>query len=401
MSRKQLSNKKSTQMKVSKSELSRLERQVLNDIMTSNSRKGVIQRRKPSNSLRRGQAKIQKNLNVGVSAAYAQPGFSSKPQIRNGDNTCRVVHRELLSNILSNPNTSLAWLIIQSYALNPGLATTFPWLANIAMNWERYRFNKLRFVYLPRCATSTNGSVSLIPDYDAADSAPQNEQVASSLQNMREDAVWKQLTIDLDPSSMHAIGPSKFVRTGALQPNLDIKTYDSGNLFVAVADNASPNIAFGKLWIEYDVTFMTPQLPTTGQNSVVIQPISGASSTNPLGTSQVIVGPLGATVSGTSLTLSNLLPGAEYVFNNVSAGTGITAAPRLLSIVDNLGNAVTLKNGPSNLFNAAATASSSYSSFLATTATMVATLAATATTISSGTVGTTTWIDQLPPAAPI
>lgn len=57
---------------------------------------------------------------------------------------------------------------------------------------------------------------------------------------------------------MHPEGKRKFIRTGPLANDLDIKTYDVANLYVNTVDSAAAG-AWGKLWVEYDVILSTPQ----------------------------------------------------------------------------------------------------------------------------------------------
>jgi hypothetical protein len=104
--------------------------------------------------------------------------------------------------------------------------------------------------------------VQLIPDYDAADAAPISEQIASAYEDVREDVPWKDIECVLDPRAMHPDGPRKFIRTSPLAANLDIKTYDVGQLFIGTTDGTAVN--WGKLWVDYDVTLSTPQIPPGG-----------------------------------------------------------------------------------------------------------------------------------------
>jgi len=108
--------------------------------------------------------------------------------------------------------------------------------------------------------------VLLVPDYDAADAAPSSEQIASNNEDMREDAPWKDICCILKPNAMHSLGPHKFVRSGGLAANLDVKTYDVGNLFICTVDAVGNGTNWGKVWIEYDVTFFVPQLNPNGPN---------------------------------------------------------------------------------------------------------------------------------------
>jgi hypothetical protein len=175
----------------------------------------------------------------------------------------RIIHRELIGSVTG----SVAFAIEQTVALNPGLPASFPWLSSQAQAWERYRFNKLKFCYYTRTGSNVPGSVQMVPDYDAADAAPVSEQIASSYEDVEEDAPWKDIECELRPSALHALGPSKFIRTGVLPANQDIKTYDAGNFFLATTDGTA--VPWGKLWVEYDVTLLTPQLNPAGGGSQV------------------------------------------------------------------------------------------------------------------------------------
>jgi hypothetical protein len=208
-----------------------------------------------------------------VAAAYSSGQRSGAPRIQASRDQVRIVHRELIGSITG----SQAFAVAQTTALNPGLSASFPWLSTQAQSWERYRFNKLRFCYYTRTGSNVPGSVQMVPDYDASDSAPVSEQVASTYEDVEEDAPWKDIECELRPSALHALGPSKFIRTGGLLPNQDIKTYDAGNFFLATTDGTAVN--WGKLWVEYDVTLMTPQLPPGGGGVISAQAITGTTPT--------------------------------------------------------------------------------------------------------------------------
>jgi len=193
-----------------------------------------------------------------AAAAYATGQSSQAPNIKATRDSSRIVHRELIASISGTAGFAIA----SAFALNSGIAATFPWLASQAASWEQYRFNKLRFCYYTRTGSSTPGSMLLVPDYDAADAPPSTEQIASSYEDVSEDAPWKDQCCDLRVSAMHSMGPRKFVRTAALLANQDIKTYDAGNLYACTTDGTVVN--WGKLWVEYDVSLFVPQLPPAG-----------------------------------------------------------------------------------------------------------------------------------------
>jgi hypothetical protein len=271
--------------------------------------KGANQRMKPK------QVK-----QASVAAAYATGQSSGKAQVyRQSSDSCRIVHRELVSSLTGSIN----FTVQNSYSINPGIAATFPWLALQAQGWERYHFNKLKLCYYTRTGSNTPGSVIMSPDYDAADSAPVNEQIASTYFGTEEDAPWKDITLGFDN---RLLSGERFVRTGQLAANLDIKTYDVANAYVSTIDGTA--VAWGKLWFEYDVTLLNPQSPASGaQGSGTLTSGGGSiASATPFGAVPVSTGPYALSATATNvLTFSGLNIGAEYALFAGSKGTVITS----------------------------------------------------------------------------
>jgi len=241
-------------------------------------------------------------------------------------NNSRIRHAEMVGIV--NGTTGFTTSL---YSLNPGMSSTFPWLSTQAAGWEQYRFLKLRFWYIPRVATTLQGVVMLIPDYDAADNAPINEQIATSYEGAAEMVCWESFSISFSTAKMHSMGSHKFVRTGTLgnATTLDIKTYDVGTLFVAASD-ASANAAWGRLWVEYDVELVNPQLPSQG--------LAGWGSIIPNGGTVNIANPWGSTPlvaggvfywSGTNTIVFRVA--GYYLVQASYAGTTITNTPPTVS----------------------------------------------------------------------
>jgi hypothetical protein len=170
-----------------------------------------------------------------VAAAYSSQMSTRMPSVKRLNDRVRITHQELIGSITG----TVTFTQSQGFALNPGLPASFPWLSSQAQGWERYRFHSLRFCYYTRTGSNTPGSMMMVPDYDAADVAPVSEQIASAYKDVVEDAPWKNICCDLPQASLNALGPTKFIRIGALSANEDIKTYDSGNLFVFTTDGAA------------------------------------------------------------------------------------------------------------------------------------------------------------------
>lgn len=211
--------------------------------------------------------------NLGVAAAYSSSQRSEPPKITASRDECRIVHRELVASIVGSAGFAVPFAL----PVNPGISAVFNWLSVMAIGWEKYKFNRLSFKYYTRTGSGTPGSMMLAPDYDAADSAPNSEVIASAYEGVAEDAPWKDISCD-----MKKLGGVRYIRSGPLGPNLDIKTYDVAQLFACTVDGTA--IPWGKLWVEYDVTFSVPQLPPSGGallSSMIAQTPNGDTDAGP------------------------------------------------------------------------------------------------------------------------
>lgn len=62
--------------------------------------------------------------------------------------------------------------LIQGFTCNPGIAAFVPWLSTIALNYSKFRWKFLRFMYVPAVPTSIPGTVFLNASYDPLDTTP-------------------------------------------------------------------------------------------------------------------------------------------------------------------------------------------------------------------------------------
>jgi len=319
------------------------------------------------------QSNGQQNQKFAASA-YATATIGKAPIIKQTNQNCRVKHRELLMSVTG----SVLFDVVATFALNPGLAASFPWLSGIAANWEQYRFISLRYCYLTRTGTNVPGSVMMVPDYDAADTEPLTEQIASSFEDVVEDAPWKDITCILPSRRLNSTMPYKTVRTGALANNLDVKTYDSGNMFICAVDGTAVN--WGKVWVEYEVEFIIPQLPPQGGNFFAGGRITGGGSFSaavPMGSVPVPDDSVeNVSVGATSIVTFNF-PGL-YIMNHRCTGTTVTDLTATAIAGCTVGTAYAV------LINSAATIAIFESFINVTSAGATVQLTATAAAVSAG-----------------
>lgn len=180
-----------------------------------------------------------------------------KPQTSSRAGVTTIHHSEMIYSVPANGGDPFTIAQPNGFALNPGLTTTFPWLSQQAAGFEHYQIRDMSVEYVPLAASSTNGAVLLIIDYDSADAPPIDQQAAGTYQDSVQTNVWCGAVCKLNPASLHVGGNKKFTRSGP-QPNNDIKTYDAGRLFFAVIGVPGTSVV-GNVWVRYTVDFYTPQ----------------------------------------------------------------------------------------------------------------------------------------------
>ena len=249
----------------------------------------IEKKRRKAKSGNAGGGKSLQNPKGPAAINYSKSMRANVPSIQANRDRSRIVHREFLGNIVSTEEFSC-----MAKSVNPGLHDLFPWLSTQALAWERYKFHRLRFVIHTRASTTDTGSVLMAPEYNASADAPSTEVVMASYEDCVEVAPWKDQVCVFQPKNMVGVTGSYFIRSMALPLNQDVKLYDVGKLMIATTDGPVSSILWGKLWVEYDVEFMIPQLPPTGPAPSLdliggeLQATTGIEQTVPLGTNCVV-----------------------------------------------------------------------------------------------------------------
>lgn len=222
------------------------------------------------------------------------------PEFARSNRIVSIRHREFLRDI-----TSSTLFSIGGFSINPGDATTFPWLSGIAGNFQQYRFKGLLFEFVSTSADALNstntalGTVVMGTQYNVNRSAfvTKQEMEAYEFSNSVRPSANGIHPIECDPDET----PIKhlYVRTGAVPSGEDARMYDLGKFYIAtVGMQAASNI--GELWVTYDVEFLKPRLNPTGVDSGVYTAVKNggySQASNILGNIQVTpTGGLGMTV---------------------------------------------------------------------------------------------------------
>lgn len=258
-----------------------------------------------------------------------------------------VKHTDFIAEVIATSTFQ-----VFSYAINPGVAATFPWLANTAPNYETYRFRSLRFHFETDVAATVSGYTAFAIEYDNNDSAPTTLPEFMTINGATKKSSWQEDGISSKPSASFSSGgrdSKKFVRIGDFplagpDPNL----YDAGKFyFVFVV--ASGVAARGTLHATYEVEFFTPQpritLPVSSNAGTTVFELKSDSNAGQATTVNVVpfanVAPvlndLGLSPMASNGTLSFRDVGVYSLGYNLVGGAAGNAVPYVTSaIVDTI-----------------------------------------------------------------
>jgi len=228
------------------------------------------------------------SLMQGSKDPSGERGSNMVPKFQNDGRGVRIKEREYIGDITASAAQGL--FNNQSFPINPGLSSTFPWLSTVAGQFEEYEFMGLVFEYISTSSefngsSQALGSVTMATDYDPTDPPYVNliQMQSSDYSCMVKASKSMEHGIECDPTER----PSRvsFVRTGNVSD--DLKFYDLGLFQVATQGMSVANVDVGQLWVSYDVMLKKKQLiagqlgTTIGESSLVF---TNPTSAVPFGT---------------------------------------------------------------------------------------------------------------------
>lgn len=182
----------------------------------------------------------------------------SVPAMHSTRDSIIVRHREYIGDVLSS--TSFA---STSISLNPGLASSYPWLAKIASSFQQYKIHGMVIQYIPEVSEVAAAEVSLgfvclaaeyrtdLPSFPSLNQALESQFAVSIKPNCPVD-----LAIECDPRQSPY--NTWYVRTNSVPSGEDIKTFDFVNVNVLVGNNQTGGVVLGQLWNTYEIELFRP-----------------------------------------------------------------------------------------------------------------------------------------------
>jgi hypothetical protein len=246
-----------------------------------------------------GAGNLGYQAGAAISRVFGQGSYMTNKPVQNslmgggppsfGDLTSgfRVKHREYIRDI----NSSIAFAS-STFSINPGLSATFPWLAQVAGNFEQYKIHGM-VIYLNTTSATAVSSTNTALGIWGAVTQYEPDQPDFITKQQCENYVGAQSAVPCQ-SLMHGIEckPKSnvlqlmYVRNGTV-PEDEIKFYDWGKLQIFTQGSQAAS-TIGEMWISYDVEFFKPRLPNIAYSaSLDHYSITGAVQANPMGTGNV------------------------------------------------------------------------------------------------------------------
>lgn len=156
---------------------------------------------------------------------------------------------------------------VTALRLNPGLHQTFPWLSQIAANYEEYELIQLLFQFESKISDQMSGSngqvgsIIMFTDY-GPDSTLKTSKYTMLQGYASGDALLTNNLVhgvECDPRKLHGDG-HKYIRTSALEGSLN--DYDLGVTQIGVSGTPSTlqNQIVGQIHVTYTVKLMKPRI---------------------------------------------------------------------------------------------------------------------------------------------
>lgn len=177
-----------------------------------------------------------------------------------------ITNREYIRDVYC-PLTLNAFQVVDSLSLNPGLSDTFPWLSQVAINYEEFEFLQLIVTFKSTIDQSlaTNGqsgqialTTSYNPDTDPFGSKSEMMGYKGGMSCKTNQSMLH--GVECDPSK-NSGSAGKYIRPGYVAQQ-DLKNYDLGTTFLSIFDAPTQflGVTLGELWITYTVVLRKPKL---------------------------------------------------------------------------------------------------------------------------------------------
>jgi len=256
-------------------------------------------------------------------------GSGGPPQFSSNGNHRSVVvsHREFVQDI-----TGTTAFTATSFPITPTNNSLFPWLSQIAANFEEYRIHGMLFEFKTTSGmsvSSTNtalGTVIMASQYNPNDPVFQNKIEMENYEFATTGGPFQDFLHPLECKPALTVAPQLYVSqpasSGAV---IDLRLTNFGTFNIATTGMQASNVV-GELWVSYMVELLKPRISSVlvSNGSIFGTFNSNVSNTNVFGTAASVI---------TSLVESGSVPGERNLWSpsdgqlNNTSTTSVVGTP--------------------------------------------------------------------------
>lgn len=175
-----------------------------------------------------------------------------------------IRYREYLRDVITSP--TIGAFSVDNYYINPANTKTFPFLSQIAANYEQYSIEGMIFEFRSMSADALNstntalGSVVMATNYDALDVnfTQKSEMENYEFGNSCKPSVNMMHPIECAPKQTTLT--ELYTLQGNAPAGSDLRFYHWGNFQIATIGFQAASVNIGELWISYQIRLLKPKL---------------------------------------------------------------------------------------------------------------------------------------------
>jgi len=185
----------------------------------------------------------------------------------------RISHKECIGTLYST--TGFA---VNTYEVNPGINSCFPWLSGIARNFQEYDIRGLMFIYKPTCSDaiaaatiSAMGSVSMSSDMNVMAHTPTStvEMLQSKFSASAKPSQEIVMAVEQDKRMGGGMTNHLLVRSGDVPTGSVKQFYDDCVVHIATDANGAAGVVLGQLFCTYDICFYAAATVEPGNGTLM------------------------------------------------------------------------------------------------------------------------------------
>lgn len=221
---------------------------------------------------------------------------SQVPIMHGTANQIRIRNREYLGDLISS--SSAGSVQVAQFVCNPGYVSSFPWLSQIAAEFQEYHFDGLVYTLHSTSGTAVNSTNTALGTWGLAFQYRSDAPVPTSKAALTNEfwscdaRVTDDVHMPVEVAANQSPMKNLYVRNTTLASSQDAKLYDLGRLIAWSQGCQGTSVNLGEVWVSYDIVFEKPVSPQAGLYGlplgVHISTSGTIDSTNTLGTSQTI-----------------------------------------------------------------------------------------------------------------